>query len=72
MTAVVRTLLNEWAVPRMGVRRVRVETYVGNIGSRRVFEKLGFIYETTTPMHKVMNSGRLVEGMDVLCWTAPE
>ena len=70
MSAAIRTFIHDWAVPRMGVRQIRVETFADNIGSRRVFEKNGFVYEKTSPLNRVTNSGRLVLGMDVLWWKA--
>ncbi|OSD03197.1 acyl-CoA N-acyltransferase [Trametes coccinea BRFM310] len=71
MTAAIRTLLDKWAIPRMGVRQIRVETFTDNIGSRRVFEKLGFVFEKTVPLERrVLNSGRRIEGMDILWWKA--
>ncbi|TFK50136.1 hypothetical protein OE88DRAFT_1645865 [Heliocybe sulcata] len=42
MTAAIRTLVHDWAVPRMGCRKILVNVRKGNIGSRRVFEKLDF------------------------------
>lgn len=42
MTAVMGTLMNEWCIPRMGMRHVRTAIFVGNEGSRRVMEKNGF------------------------------
>lgn len=68
MTAAIKTFIHEWAVPRMGARQIRVETFSDNAGSRRVFEKLGFTYEKTVPIRKTLNSGRTIDGMDVLCW----
>ena len=70
MSAAIGTLIRDWAVPRMGVRQIRVETFVDNIGSRRVFEKNGFVYEKSVPMHRVLNSGRVIDGMDILWWKA--
>ena len=70
MTAVLRTFIHEWAVPRMGVRQIRVETFADNIASRRVFEKLGFTYEKTVPVQKTLNSGRTIDAMDILWWKA--
>ncbi|KAI0375125.1 acyl-CoA N-acyltransferase [Pilatotrama ljubarskyi] len=71
MTTAIGTILREWAVPRMGVRQIRVETFTDNIGSRRVFEKLGFVYEKTIPLeNKFLNSGRKIDGMDILWWKA--
>ena len=70
MSIAVKTLIREWAVPRMGVRKIRVETFGDNIGSRRVFEKNDFVYEKTIPLTKVLNSGRTVDSMDILWWNA--
>ncbi|KAI0825006.1 hypothetical protein BC628DRAFT_1410437 [Trametes gibbosa] len=42
MSCALRTLMQQWAVPRMGARVMRAETIIGNWGSRRVLEKLGF------------------------------
>lgn len=42
MTDVVDTLLQDWAVPHMGVRRIIVGAFEENIGSIKVFEKNGF------------------------------
>ena len=70
MSAAIGTLIRDWAVPRMGVRQIRIETFVDNIASRRVFEKNGFMYEKTVPMNRVTNSGRLITGMDILWWRA--
>ena len=71
MTAAIKTLMQAWAIPRMGVRQIRVETFTDNIGSRRVFEKLGFVYEKTNALEsRFLNSGRRIEGMDILWWKA--
>jgi RimJ/RimL family protein N-acetyltransferase len=42
MTDIVSTLLWQWAVPRMGVRRVLVQIIVDNRGSMRVLQSSGF------------------------------
>ncbi|KAE8342564.1 hypothetical protein BDV24DRAFT_162455 [Aspergillus arachidicola] len=42
MTAVMKTVLYDWTVPRMNTRHFKVSVFVGNHGSMRVFEKLGF------------------------------
>ncbi|KZT62654.1 hypothetical protein CALCODRAFT_408409, partial [Calocera cornea HHB12733] len=42
MTAVIGVLIHSWGVPYMRVRQLDVSVLDGNIGSRRVFEKLGF------------------------------
>jgi len=43
MTDALDTLLSEWAIPRMGVRRIIATALEGNRGSVRVFEKCGFV-----------------------------
>ncbi|KAA1468480.1 hypothetical protein DENSPDRAFT_814755 [Dentipellis sp. KUC8613] len=47
MTAVIRTLMQEWGVPRMGIRYMLPVLFVGNVGSLRVFEKNGFVLAKT-------------------------
>ncbi|PKY04153.1 acetyltransferase, GNAT family [Aspergillus campestris IBT 28561] len=42
MTAAMKTLIYGWVVPRMNARYIRSTAFVGNHGSVRVFEKLGF------------------------------
>ncbi|KAA8642005.1 hypothetical protein EYZ11_003958 [Aspergillus tanneri] len=42
MTAVMKTVLYDWAIPRMNARHFKVTAFAGNHGSVRVFEKLGF------------------------------
>ncbi|TFK94422.1 hypothetical protein K466DRAFT_561105 [Polyporus arcularius HHB13444] len=72
MTAVVQKFIRDWAVPRMGVRQLRVETFSDNKGSKRVFEKSGFVHEKTVPVNKVLNSGRTITAMDILWWKASQ
>lgn len=47
MTCVVKSLLSNWIVPRMGARKINASTYEENLGSVRVFEKNGFTLEKT-------------------------
>ncbi|KAF7347356.1 N-acetyltransferase domain-containing protein [Mycena venus] len=47
MSDAFNTLLRQWGIPRMGVRRMVVSTLEGNKGSVRVFEKLGFKFRKT-------------------------
>jgi RimJ/RimL family protein N-acetyltransferase len=42
MSDAFQTLLRQWAIPRMDVRRMVVTTLKGNKGSVGVFEKNGF------------------------------
>jgi len=43
MSAVVKALVEQWAVPRMNARDIRPTTFVGNDASVRVFTKNGFV-----------------------------
>lgn len=43
-TVLLRTLLHEWAVPRMGVRKMSAGAIQGNEASVRVMQKNGFKY----------------------------
>lgn len=56
MTAVMRALVYDWARPRMNAHDFFVSAFVGNRGSVRVFEKIGF-----TPLPDVQNVVRLNE-----------
>lgn len=56
MSAAMGTILNRWAIPRMGVRCMVGYTFTGNEGSRRVFEKNGFERKRT------VENGKLVRG----------
>ena len=47
MSDVLGTILHEWAVPRMGVRRVLCNVFVENGGSMAVFLKNGFVLTRT-------------------------
>lgn len=50
--------MNEWAIPRMRVRRMVGYTFAGNEGSRRVFEKNGFEWKGTVENEKVVRGER--------------
>ncbi|KAI0669773.1 hypothetical protein C8Q78DRAFT_1079700 [Trametes maxima] len=68
MSCVLRTLMQKWAVPRMCARQVRAETIMGNWGSIRVLEKLGFRIVDTVRVKKVTSAGESIEGYHVLWW----
>lgn len=68
MSCVVRTLVETWVVPRMAARQIRVETIIGNQGSIRVLEKLGFRIVDTVRRRKVTSAGVVIEGFHVLWW----
>ncbi|KAI0361484.1 hypothetical protein OH77DRAFT_1492525 [Trametes cingulata] len=53
MTCALRTLMQTWVIPRMGACRARAETIIGNRGSIRVLEKLGFGIMDTVKIHKI-------------------
>ncbi|KAJ5960603.1 uncharacterized protein N7479_007753 [Penicillium vulpinum] len=42
MSVVVRTVIQDWAIPRMNLHLLKGSFFVGNIGSRRVLEKNNF------------------------------
>jgi RimJ/RimL family protein N-acetyltransferase len=42
MSACLKTIINEWAIPRMKVATIMGSVFVGNEGSRAVFRKNGF------------------------------
>ncbi|KAK0505772.1 hypothetical protein EDD18DRAFT_5226 [Armillaria luteobubalina] len=66
MTDIYATLLESWAIPRMGVRRMIGIAYEGNQGSVRVFEKNGFVMRKTIPNY--MEAKGVMRSMHVLDW----
>ncbi|KAK0198761.1 hypothetical protein F5146DRAFT_105887 [Armillaria mellea] len=66
MTDVYATLLENWVIPRMGVRRMIGTAFEGNQGSVRVFEKNGFVMRKTVPNYRevkgVMRSLHVLDG----------
>ena len=52
----------------MGARRIRVETIIGNTGSIRVLEKLGFRVVDSVRKRKMTSAGEVIDGFHVLCW----
>ncbi|KAJ7760932.1 hypothetical protein B0H16DRAFT_1531174, partial [Mycena metata] len=47
MSDVIQTIMRNWAIPRMGVQRMVVTAFEGNVGSVRVLEKNGFRFRET-------------------------
>ena len=43
MSVVVRTVIQDWAIPRMNLHLLRGSFYAENTGSRRVMEKNNFV-----------------------------
>jgi len=66
MTDALETLVLDWAVPRMGVHRIRAAVFEGNQGSIRVFEKNRFVM-TTTLDNFMVHRGRM-RGLHVMEW----
>ena len=74
MSAALGTLIREWIVPRMHGRIIRAETFIGNQGSVRVFEKNGFVFDKTVEYPTVLASGETRLGFHILWWrsSSPE
>ena len=68
MSAAFRTVMTEWAIPRMNVRDMRGEVYVDNIASTRVFEKFGFVEERVADDVVTTNTGVVWHGVRLLRW----
>jgi len=71
MTSVISTVMKEWMLPCMNVHIIRTETFVGNAGSSKVFEKNGFVVEGCISFKRVNASGADYGGLNTLCWRAP-
>ncbi|KAF8516744.1 GNAT domain-containing protein [Hysterangium stoloniferum] len=70
MSLVVKTLMEQWVVPRMGAKKINAAILKGNIGSVRVFEKIGFYAEKTIENYKVRSEskGGGIIGLQILRW----
>lgn len=69
MTDAVRTLIQDWAVPRMRVQRIVVGAFTGNPASVRVFEKNGF--RTTSVVEDALEVRGEMRGLHMMEWVAP-
>ncbi|KAF4611980.1 hypothetical protein D9613_004126 [Agrocybe pediades] len=70
MTDALDTILHEWAIPRMNVRRILTGAFIGNVGSVRVFQKNGFKMLRTVDEFAVVRG--TMRGLHVLEWRADE
>lgn len=66
MTDAVNTVINDWAIPRMGARRIWVIVFKGNEGSVKVFLKNGFQVVNTYKEH--VNLRGTVHDIHLLEW----
>ncbi|KAJ7110377.1 hypothetical protein C8R43DRAFT_1042433 [Mycena crocata] len=67
MSDAFQTLLRQWGIPRMGVRRMVVTTLAGNTGSVKVFEKNGFRFRKT--IDEALEVRGTMRGVHVLEWS---
>lgn len=70
MTAVIKAVIDEWAVPRMNARVIKASAYADNRASVRVFEKNGFRLECELEDWAVVprDRGGGVKSIVVLVW----
>lgn len=67
MTAALSAIIHQWAIPRMGARKIRATSFEGNLGSVRVMEKNGFaLVKTMKDCIEVWGERR---SLHVLEWT---
>ena len=65
MSSVAKALLEDIAVPRMGVRMMLASAYEGNDGSERILKKLGFeVIETSVVMKGAKRPSTVFKWMD--------
>jgi RimJ/RimL family protein N-acetyltransferase len=70
MSDAVNTVLQDWGIPRMNIRHMRVSTLAGNEASVKVFLKNGFKLIGTYEDH-VEVKGK-VRGLNLLEWKYEE
>ncbi|KAF5392532.1 hypothetical protein D9757_002311 [Collybiopsis confluens] len=51
MSSAFKAVLEKWAIPRMGVRRMLASAYRDNIGSQNVLKKNGFVFREIFEKH---------------------
>lgn len=70
MTAVVKNIIEQWAIPRMNARHIIASAHLGNRGSVRVFQKNGFksLPDVLDIVKIAENKGGGRTGLHVLEW----
>lgn len=53
-----KALINEWMVPFANARVIKSSVFVGNEASAKVFEKNGFVYESSVEASLRLPDGR--------------
>ncbi|KAK2861434.1 hypothetical protein FQN49_004200 [Arthroderma sp. PD_2] len=68
-TAVARVMI-EWGREHLNMKNLRVSIFEGNIGSRKVYEKVGFVYHSTAKdaMTRVEIKGGGKITLDIFHW----
>nr|GAT59525.1 predicted protein [Mycena chlorophos] len=65
MSVAFKTVLEQWGIPRMGIRKLRVSALTGNEGSVRVFEKNGLKLYKTWPEDTISVRGTRMSGVHI-------
>ena len=58
MTAVLRCLIDRWAIPWMNAHIMKTVVFEGNFASIRVFEKNGFVQEKFQPNFREISESK--------------
>ncbi|KAJ7070501.1 hypothetical protein C8F01DRAFT_1046063 [Mycena amicta] len=69
MSDAFKTVLEQWGIPRMGIRKLRVSALTGNEGSVKVFRKNGLTLYKTWPEDTVDVRGTRKSGIHVYEWS---
>lgn len=74
MTAVIHTLIHDWAIPYMNAHTIKASLYAENKGSARVFGKNGFRLEHTREDWVIVpeNRGGGRKSIRVFVWNREE
>lgn len=73
----ISTLFNQWGIPQIGCTEVRAGTYVSNIASNRLWEKLGFAHSgqldgtVIVQKEKIEGEENREEKVQTLIWSLP-
>ncbi|KAE9392786.1 hypothetical protein BT96DRAFT_1000078 [Gymnopus androsaceus JB14] len=60
-SSAISTLFYQWGIPHIGCTEVRAGTYVSNVASNRLWEKLGFVHSGLPNGRVVVQKEKLIE-----------
>ncbi len=69
-SALITTVL-DWGAGHEEIEKVCLGVFETNVGARRLYERLGFVQESRTPMHFKLGPGRYVDDLWMVIYVKP-